>query len=105
MQFTGAYRGVVMDTRDPARKNRIRVKIPVITGDSISEWLPPMVSGGYVVLPSPGEQVWILFEAGDINFPLWLGSTKSLESYDNLLVRLVNLEAQMVDVQAYIDAH
>lgn len=64
-----------------------------------------MVSGGYVVLPSPGEQVWILFEAGDINFPLWLGSTKSLESYDNLLVRLENLEAQMVDVQAYIDAH
>lgn len=105
MQFMGAYRGIVMDTRDPASKNRIRVKIPVITGDSISEWLPPMVSGGYVVLPSPGEQVWILFEAGDINFPLWLGSTKSLESYDNLLVRLENLEAQMADVQAYIDAH
>ncbi len=105
MQFSGAYRGIVMDTRDPGNRNRIKVKIPTITGDSISEWIPPMVSGGYVVTPSPGEQVWILFEAGDVDFPLWLGSTKSLESYDNLLTRLQNLETQMTEVQAYILAH
>lgn len=105
MQFTGAYRGVVLDTRDPANRNRIKVKIPAITGDSMSEWVPPMVSGGYVVTPSPGEQVWILFEAGDVNYPLWLGSTKSLEAYDNLITRLENLESQMADVQAYIDAN
>ncbi len=105
MKFTGAYRGIVIDTRDPANRDRIRVVIPAITGDSPSEWVPPMVSAGYVVTPSPGEQVWILFEAGDVNFPLWLGSTKSLASYDNLITRLENLEAQMVDVQAYIEAN
>jgi phage baseplate assembly protein gpV len=105
MQMSGAYRGIVVDTRDPANRDRIKVILPAITGDSISEWIPPMVSAGYVVIPSPGEQVWVLFEAGDVNLPLWLGSTKSLESYDNLLVRLENLESQMTAVQAYIDAH
>lgn len=105
MQFTGAYRALVVNTRDPANKNRLRVKIPTITGDSISDWVPPMVSGGYVVTPAAGDQVWVLFEAGDVDFPLWLGSTKTTPSYNNLITRIQNLESQMIDVQAYIDAN
>jgi len=105
MKFAGAYRGMVVDTRDPANRGSIKAKIPVITGDSTSEWIPPLVSGGYVVTPPLGSQVWIVFEAGDVNFPLWIGSTKTDPEYNRLINRIKTLETQMAAVQAYIETH
>jgi len=98
MKFGGAYRGMVVDTRDPSGRNNIKVRIPVITGDSVSEWIPPMVSSGYVVTPALGSQVWIIFEAGDVNFPLWLGATKSNPRYDNLIDRTETLESTVISL-------
>ena len=70
------YRALVTDSRDPEAQGRVKVTIPAITGTATSEWIYPVVSAGYVVTPSAGEQVWVLFEAGDAENPVWIGKTR-----------------------------
>jgi hypothetical protein len=39
--FYGLYRGVCVDNADPLEKNRIKVKVPQILGQEVSDWAWP----------------------------------------------------------------
>ena len=65
-------RAVVHDNRDPQGRGRLRVRIPNKTGTGVTGWIWPVVGSGYLVLPSPGDQVWVTYESGDEDFPVWL---------------------------------
>ena len=55
--------------------------IPAVSGNAITDWVWPLVSAGYLVLPDAGEQVWVTHENGDKDFPIWLGMTKDSDDY------------------------
>ena len=40
-RFYGIYRGVVVDTSDPLKLNRLKLKVPQVTGDAVTNWAPP----------------------------------------------------------------
>ena len=40
-KFYGIYRGICMDNADPLDKSRIKVKVPQVLGQSISDWAWP----------------------------------------------------------------
>lgn len=102
-------RAVVHDNRDPQNRGRLRVRIPNKTGTGVTGWIWPVVSGGYLVLPSPGEQVWVTYESGDEDFPVWLGKIAVTTSYRRsstdlgnvslLLQRVSELEKDLADLQ------
>ena len=116
--FFGIYRGICVDNADPLKKNRIKLQVPQVLGDSLSDWawpcLPVVVNGehgtkeGLLVTsgassatstgsagspahahtmahthvvtlvkhhttPNIKQGVWVMFEGGDPNFPIWLG--------------------------------
>lgn len=74
-RFYGVYRGVVVDNSDPESQNRLRIQVPQILGQAITNWawgILPAVTGS-IFLPEPGAGIWVMFEGGDPNFPLWLG--------------------------------
>ena len=72
------YRAIVSSVSDPENANRLQLIIPDITGDlAYEEWASPLhnFSGyGYGIqcLPKPGDMVWVTFEQGNPEFPLWL---------------------------------
>jgi uncharacterized protein involved in type VI secretion and phage assembly len=77
-QFYGKYRGVVTYASDPLGICRIRAKVPSVYGDSESSWaLPclPFADKKIAVehIPSVGSLVWIEFENGDPDLPIWTG--------------------------------
>ena len=78
-RFYGKYRGVVQDVEDPEQLGRVRAYVPEVYGDEvISPWAMPCVplagaSHGLVCLPEVDDGVWIEFEAGDRNRPVWTG--------------------------------
>jgi uncharacterized protein involved in type VI secretion and phage assembly len=76
--FYGKYRGLVSDNNDPKMIGRIRAKVPAIFGESESGWALPCVpyAGnrvGLFFIPPIGANVWIEFEAGDSENPIWSG--------------------------------
>jgi uncharacterized protein involved in type VI secretion and phage assembly len=76
--FYGKYRGVVTDNQDPLFIGRVRAKVPDVTGDAESGWAMPCLpfggSGlGFLGLPKVGAGVWIEFEHGDPDYPIWSG--------------------------------
>jgi uncharacterized protein involved in type VI secretion and phage assembly len=76
--FFGKYRGVVTDNNDPLMVGRIRARVPDVTGEADSGWAMPCApfggsSTGFFALPSEGAGVWIEFEHGDPDYPIWAG--------------------------------
>ncbi len=84
--FHGAYRGYVEYINDPLQVGRVKVRIPSIHGmpDQLETAGLPwayMVAGfggghdfGSKMIPPVGTTVFVMFEAGDRDFPLVLGT-------------------------------
>lgn len=76
--FYGKYRGIVTDNKDPLSLWRIRARVPDITGEEETGWALPAApfSGngmGFFALPAVNAGVWIEFEQGDPDYPIWSG--------------------------------
>ncbi|MFZ0869701.1 MAG: phage baseplate assembly protein V [Rhodanobacter sp.] len=77
-KFYGKYRGTVTENVDPMQLGRIQAMVPDVSGLLPSSWAMPCVpvagklSGVYVV-PQIGAGVWIEFEQGDPDYPIWTG--------------------------------
>jgi uncharacterized protein involved in type VI secretion and phage assembly len=77
-EYYGKYRGTVTDIKDPLMTMRVRAKVPDVLGDLESGWAMPCLpfagSGmGLFGLPKVGAGVWIEFEHGDPDYPIWSG--------------------------------
>lgn len=101
--FFGIYRGVVVDNTDPDKRKRLRLRVPSVLDTAVTDWawpcLPPSVphvvtlsatvvgtfgshthnasdSGdnwAHKHVPAIGAQVWVMFEGGNQDYPVWVG--------------------------------
>ncbi len=74
----GKYRGTVLDNIDPLGQGRIIAEVPDALGLNPSTWAEacaPLagVQSGVWLVPQIGAGVWIEFERGDPDFPIWTG--------------------------------
>jgi uncharacterized protein involved in type VI secretion and phage assembly len=77
-KFYGVYRGTVINNIDPMQMARIQVLVPDAGGLTPSTWAMPCVpvagkQSGTFVVPQIGAGVWIQFENGDPDYPVWTG--------------------------------
>lgn len=77
-QYFGKYRGTVANNVDPKKLGRIQVSVPAVLGDSRMSWAMPCVpfagkNEGWVSIPPIGANIWVEFEAGDLDLPIWSG--------------------------------
>lgn len=80
-RFYGKYRGLVVDNADPEQLGRIKVRVPSVLGtEVVTGWALPClpyggdVNQGFLFIPEVGAGVWVEFEEGDVEFPIWVGS-------------------------------
>ncbi len=76
--FYGKYRGKVTDNDDPNGLGRIRVKVQDVLGDEESGWALPALpyagdGVGLYLIPPKDAFVWVEFEHGDPDYPIWTG--------------------------------
>lgn len=80
-QFWGKYRGTVINNIDPENRGRLQLTVPDVTGLIPSTWAEccaPFAgmtgaAAGFFAIPPIGAAVWVEFEQGDPNRPIWTG--------------------------------
>lgn len=79
-RFYGKYRGIVTSNVDPLQSGRLMVQVPDVLAGVPSTWAEPCVplagSGapmGVYMVPPIGAGVWVEFERGDPDHPIWTG--------------------------------
>src|SRR5512139_1485984 len=77
-RYFGKYRGKVEMNMDPMMQGRVQISCAAVLGDGQMSWAMPCSpyggSGvGFFMIPPVGANVWVEFEGGDINYPIWSG--------------------------------
>lgn len=77
-KYYGKYRGLVIQNIDPEQIGRVMVQVPDVFGEIPSSWAMPCVpaagiQAGCFIVPPIGSQVWVEFEQGDPDYPIWTG--------------------------------
>ena len=77
-KFYGKYRGTVMNNVDPMQMGRIQAIVPDVLGPIPTSFAMPClpITGkqmGTFMLPQIGSGVWIEFEQGNPDYPIWTG--------------------------------
>jgi len=74
-KFYGKYSGkVTKNDTDTDNMGRIVVKVPSVFGVNAEVAARPCLPYGYFFIPAVGTKVWIEFEAGDTDYPIWVGT-------------------------------
>ncbi len=78
MTHYGKYRGTVINNIDPMQIGRLQVSCPAVLGESVLAWALPCSpyagdGEGLFLIPPIGANLWIEFEAGDPDKPIWCG--------------------------------
>ncbi len=76
--FFGKYRGTVINNVDPMQIGRLMVQVPDVSNVLPSTWAMPCapfagVQSGSVAVPPIGSSVWVEFEQGNSDYPIWSG--------------------------------
>jgi hypothetical protein len=77
-RYYGKYRGTVLVNIDPMQMGRITAQVPDVLGETPSSWAMPClpaagIQSGVFVVPPIGSQVWVEFEQGNPDYPIWTG--------------------------------
>ena len=77
-RYYGKYRGTVINNLDPEQRGRIVAMVPDVQGLIPLTWALPCVpiagkQEGVFWVPQIGAGVWIEFEQGDPDYPIWVG--------------------------------
>ncbi len=77
-KYLGKYRGSVLSNVDPMQMGRLMLQVPDVYGSMPSTWAMPCVPAagmqmGMWFVPPIGAGVWVEFEQGDADYPIWTG--------------------------------
>jgi len=78
-KYLGKFRATVVNNVDPMQIGRIQVMVPDVSNLIPTTWAMPCfpIAGkqmGSYLIPQIGAGVWVEFEQGDSDYPIWTGS-------------------------------
>lgn len=77
-KYYGKYRGTVVNNVDPMQMGRLQIIVPDVSNVIPTTWAMPCfpLAGkqmGAYYIPQIGSGVWVEFEQGDSDYPVWVG--------------------------------
>lgn len=74
VKLNAVYRAIVTNVDDPQGRLRIKMKVPQELGDTETGWAWPALPIGLKQVPLAQTPVWAMFEGGDPQYPIYIGS-------------------------------
>lgn len=76
--YFGKYKGSVFNNQDPLGLARVQVTVADVMGFNVSNWAMPCLpvaglQSGFYLVPPLRASVWVEFEQGDPDHPIWTG--------------------------------
>ena len=115
--WQGLWKGRVEDVLDPEKRGRMRVRVPAIHGDhDVKGQFSPVDNlpwaeicatdagddyGDFHVPYRLGDWVWVMFEGGNADYPVWMGSWYGEKEKDGHIVSEVPEECRYDRPEAY----
>lgn len=77
-RYLGKYRGTVFNNVDPENRGRIQAIVPDVQGLIPTTFALPCLpaagkGSGTYIMPEIGSGVWMEFEQGNAEYPIWTG--------------------------------
>jgi len=77
-KYFGKYRGTALQNIDPLNIGRLMAIVPDVSNVIPSTWAMPCfpfagIQNGFFAVPAIGSGVWIEFEQGNPDYPIWSG--------------------------------
>jgi uncharacterized protein involved in type VI secretion and phage assembly len=74
----GKYRGRVVSNDDPLGLGRVQISCPALLGSGRQSWALPSLpyagpAVGLFLVPPVDADIWVEFEGGDLDRPIWTG--------------------------------
>ena len=93
-KFFGKYRGTVLNNIDPLQIGRIQVIVPDVSNLVPTSWAMPClpvtgINMGVYTVPVIGSGVWVEFEQGDPDYPIWVGGFWGIAAEVPVLAHMV----------------
>lgn len=74
-KYPYTYLGTVVTNIDPLKQGRLLVKVPDVLSDDPCIWaVSASPIAGMYTIPVEGDGVWVIFQDGDPNYAVWIGS-------------------------------
>lgn len=73
MNYFGIYRSKAVSNEDTSGQRRVKVVVPSVSA-SAQVWAMPCLAPGTTTLPNPGDGVWVMYEEGNVDYPVWIGT-------------------------------
>lgn len=76
--YYGKYRATCVNNIDPMLQGRIQLIVPDVSAVAPTSWAMPCfpvtgIQNGVFTVPPIGAGVWVEFEQGDPDYPIWVG--------------------------------
>jgi Type VI secretion system/phage-baseplate injector OB domain len=109
-KYWGKYRGTVLNNVDPERRGRLQLTVPDVLSLLPTTYAEPCVplagpTGppmGVYMVPPIGAGVWVEFEHGDPDHPIWVGCRWGLQSDIPLTAQLSNPADPSIVIQSLL---
>lgn len=109
-KYWGKYPGTVLNNIDPERRGRLQLIVPDVHSLLPTTWAeacvplagptgPPM---GVYMVPPIGAGVWVEFEHGNFDKPIWVGCRWGLQSDIPLAAHLGNAADPNIVIQSLL---
>lgn len=98
---------MVVNNEDPLGIGRLQAIVPDVSNIMLSSWAMPCVpmagiQTGFLAVPPIGSGVWMEFEQGDPDYPIWVGCYWGDEAEIPSQAKEVALPVQSITLQTFL---
>jgi Type VI secretion system/phage-baseplate injector OB domain len=95
-KMLGKFKAVVVSNADPEKRGRIQTYLMGEEEMGNLDWAEPCISSNIFFFPKEDDVVWLEFEDGDIDQPIWVGTFPTPDKFEEVYAGTYDPSKQII---------